>query len=260
MKKHIIRALMLLSVFFGIILMSSEKPISAASMKLNKTKANIDIEDHIKLKVKNTKKKVTWKSSDASIARVSKKGNVYALKPGTCTITAKVGKKSFTCNITVIDSVAELLDSSASIGNITAPISSKWEFQESASDEQRFMYSIDKNTYKALSILSTPMDENICTEINATEESFANAHQISINEFKEEFSVKEVTSEIISTDSGFIGKMVAPTKINDEKGTITVYMRITERNLILVMVIELGNPSSNTDKIARRVCTDIKSE
>lgn len=45
--------------------------------------------------------KTTYESSDPKIAKVSKKGVVTALKPGTVTITIKSGKQTVTCEITV---------------------------------------------------------------------------------------------------------------------------------------------------------------
>lgn len=44
---------------------------------------------------------ITYESSDPAIAKVSKKGVVTALKPGTVTITIKSGKLTATCKITV---------------------------------------------------------------------------------------------------------------------------------------------------------------
>ena len=45
--------------------------------------------------------KTTYESSDPKVAKVSKKGVVTALKPGTVTITIKSGKQTVTCEITV---------------------------------------------------------------------------------------------------------------------------------------------------------------
>ena len=54
-----------------------------------------------RLHVVNTNKKVTYKSSSSHVATVSSKGKVTAKHPGKCTITAKVGGKSFKCKVTV---------------------------------------------------------------------------------------------------------------------------------------------------------------
>lgn len=53
------------------------------------------------LKVKGTKKKAKWTTSDKSIASVSQKGKVVAKKAGTATITATIGTQKYTCQVTV---------------------------------------------------------------------------------------------------------------------------------------------------------------
>lgn len=54
------------------------------------------------LKVNGTKRAVTWKSSDTSIAGVNKKtGTITAKAAGTAKITAAIGKKKYYCNIKV---------------------------------------------------------------------------------------------------------------------------------------------------------------
>ncbi len=73
----------------------------AASAKLNRNSATIWVGDTVKLKVKNTKKKVKWTSSKKSVATVSAKGTVKAKGAGKAVITAKVGSKKYKCKITV---------------------------------------------------------------------------------------------------------------------------------------------------------------
>ena len=46
-------------------------------------------------------KTVTWSSSNASVASVTKAGKITAKAPGTATITAKVDTKTVTCKVTV---------------------------------------------------------------------------------------------------------------------------------------------------------------
>lgn len=77
-------------------------PVDAKSkVKLNITKATLSVGGSINLKLLNNKKKVTWKSSNKKVASVTKKGKVKAKKKGKASIVAKVGKKKYTCKITV---------------------------------------------------------------------------------------------------------------------------------------------------------------
>ncbi len=55
------------------------------------------------LKIKGTKKKVKWYSSNKKIATVNSKGKVTAKKKGRATITAKVGKRKYRCSIKVVN-------------------------------------------------------------------------------------------------------------------------------------------------------------
>ena len=52
---------------------------AAKKGKLNKKTVTLQVGSKTKLKVKNTKKKVTWKSSNKKIAKVDKKGKVTAV-------------------------------------------------------------------------------------------------------------------------------------------------------------------------------------
>lgn len=75
--------------------------ISAATIKLNKTAATIQVGKKTTLSVKGTSKKVTWSSKNRTIASVNKKGVVTGKKKGTTYIYAKVGGKTLRCKITV---------------------------------------------------------------------------------------------------------------------------------------------------------------
>jgi hypothetical protein len=73
---------------------------AATKLKLNKTKVTLCVGQTAKLKVSNSDSSVTWKSSNKKIATV-KSGKVKGIKTGKVTITAKVGKKSVKCKVTV---------------------------------------------------------------------------------------------------------------------------------------------------------------
>lgn len=78
---------------------------SAASVKLNKSKATLYVGQTVTLKVQNTSNTVKWSTSKKSVATVSAKGKVTAKKAGTAKITAKVNGKKYTCKITVKNKV-----------------------------------------------------------------------------------------------------------------------------------------------------------
>lgn len=82
----------------------------AASFKLNKTKANMYTGSVIQLKAKGTKSKVQWISNNTFVATVTGKGKVTAKNAGTAYITAKAGKKSAACKVTVKDITVKLSD------------------------------------------------------------------------------------------------------------------------------------------------------
>ena len=76
-------------------------PVSASAAKLNKKSVSLNVGKTYTLKAKGTKGKITWTSSNKSVATVSSKGVVKAKKKGTAVITAKYGKKKLACKVTV---------------------------------------------------------------------------------------------------------------------------------------------------------------
>lgn len=88
-------ALLITGVFIA------DRSEAAKKIFLNKTKATVYVGKTVALKVKGTKKKVTWKSKNKKIATVSKKGVVKGKKEGKVWIQAKVAKKTLKCRVTV---------------------------------------------------------------------------------------------------------------------------------------------------------------
>ncbi len=74
---------------------------SAKKIALNKKAVTITEGFCYALKLKNAKGKITWKSSKKSVATVTKKGRVEAIKPGKATITATYKGKKYKCVVTV---------------------------------------------------------------------------------------------------------------------------------------------------------------
>lgn len=98
--KRMLALLLIYSMIFSVSYVSTPS-VSAAKVKLNKTKLTLQVKKSYTLKVKGTKKKAKWSSSKKKVATVSSKGKVTAKKVGTATITAKVGRKKYKCKVTV---------------------------------------------------------------------------------------------------------------------------------------------------------------
>ena len=106
LKKQLFTVLLALVMFLdcGIPAVSSMQPVTvsaASSVRLNKTKLTLKKGKKYQLKLKNYKKTVKWSSSNKKVATVTKKGKVTAKKAGKATITAKAGRKKYTCRVTV---------------------------------------------------------------------------------------------------------------------------------------------------------------
>ena len=96
MKKK--RWLLLIAMLIAVMML----PLTAnAAVKLNKKKVTLTVGKTVQLKVKGTKAKVNWSSTNKNVAVVNKKGKVSAKSVGSATIKAKVGKKTFKCKVTV---------------------------------------------------------------------------------------------------------------------------------------------------------------
>jgi len=100
MKKRTFIATIALLLVLALVAPSTSV-LAAKKVALNKKKATIQVGQNLTLKLKNNKKKVTWKTSKKAVATVSKKGVVKAKKVGKATITAKAGGKTYKCKITV---------------------------------------------------------------------------------------------------------------------------------------------------------------
>lgn len=97
MKRTLKKSIMFLLALMVMFCMTS--PVSAAS--ISKKKVTVCTGQTVQLKVNGNRKKVKWSSSNRAVGTVTQKGKVSAKKKGTTTITAKIGKKKYTCKVTV---------------------------------------------------------------------------------------------------------------------------------------------------------------
>ena len=130
MKQIKKRILLLLAM----VLMISNLPVQAEAankVKINKTNATVYVGSSTTLKISGTKAKVKWSTSNKKIATVSSNGKVTGKKAGNATITAKVGKKSYKCKVTVKNPYLNKTKLSINVGKtyqlkITGTKASKW--------------------------------------------------------------------------------------------------------------------------------------
>lgn len=80
----------------------SSAVFAAPSPSISTKKVTIVVGNSKKIAVKNARKKVRWRSSRPSVARVNANGSVTALKKGKTVITATVAGKKYTCRVSVI--------------------------------------------------------------------------------------------------------------------------------------------------------------
>lgn len=73
----------------------------AATIKLNYSNLSLSEGQSRQLKISGTKASAKWSSSKSSVVKVTQKGKITALKEGSATITAKVGRKKLNCSVTV---------------------------------------------------------------------------------------------------------------------------------------------------------------
>lgn len=105
MAKHTTRKLLLMA-FAALMLAVSLPTVQAASKpRLNKTRVAVYVGRTMTVKVQGASGAVKWKSGNRKIATVKKTGGksakVTARRAGKTVITAKIGKKSVTCSVTV---------------------------------------------------------------------------------------------------------------------------------------------------------------
>lgn len=107
MKKNRKHCLLFLVLIIGIMISISSMTVNAA-VSLNKTSISLAIPKTYQLKVLGTSQKVSWSSTNKTIATVSANGVVKAVKKGTCYITAKVGTRKYNCKVTIKQPVTSI--------------------------------------------------------------------------------------------------------------------------------------------------------
>lgn len=78
----------------------------AGDITLNKTNVILSPKQTFQLKITGSKKKIKWGTSKKKVVSVSNTGRITAKSTGSATITAKIGKKKYTCKVKVMTTKA----------------------------------------------------------------------------------------------------------------------------------------------------------
>lgn len=97
--KKLLSTLLIMVMCMGII-----PNTASAAVKINKSKATMEVDSTLTLKISGTDNKISWSSNKKSVATVSNKGTVTAIKSGNATITATVGGNKYSCSVKVVNS------------------------------------------------------------------------------------------------------------------------------------------------------------
>lgn len=100
----ILMVIILCFTITGIDSLNKSEYVEAATnrtVKLSSSSIKVAKGDSTQIKLNGASGTIIWKSSKASVAKVSSKGKVSAVKEGAATITAAYNKKSYKCKVTV---------------------------------------------------------------------------------------------------------------------------------------------------------------
>jgi uncharacterized protein YjdB len=97
-----LKSFLMIAIMLTVILLPGQA--QAATVKISKTKATLEVDATLQLKITGSESAVKWSSSKETVASVTSKGLVTALKAGTSTVTAAVNGKDYLCTIYVVNS------------------------------------------------------------------------------------------------------------------------------------------------------------
>lgn len=92
--------LLIMCLMVSVLPVRTEK-VSAATVSLSLKKVTFETGAKLRLVLRNASGKITWSSGNKKVVKVSSKGVVTAVGPGTARVTAKYNGKSYRCTFTV---------------------------------------------------------------------------------------------------------------------------------------------------------------
>ncbi len=101
LKKNLLYVISLFAIVIAVSLSVNVMPVKADTPSLSRTSITLKVGDRAYLTLNDSVGKVTWKSTDTAVAKVSSKGTVIAKKKGKAVISATCSGKTYTCKVRV---------------------------------------------------------------------------------------------------------------------------------------------------------------
>jgi hypothetical protein len=202
MKKYISIILVLILITYLV----APQTAYAATVKMSKSKVELNVGVSSTLKLIGAKGTIKWASSDNEVASVSKKGKVTAIDAGKATITATNNKKDYKCYVTVKDATVTVTVSSLlNYFDETAEYLSEIDFLKTVTnDDGTITYTMTKEQQQSiLAFLKEYFCKEIDIELCADDyEGFSKTY--TINDDATSFDVYVDKNEYLSTDPDYI--------------------------------------------------------
>lgn len=221
------RIISILTAFLLVIALLYPANAQAASLKLSKAKATMEVDSTLKLKLGTIDAaKVSWKSSNSKVATVAKTGTITAKKEGSATITATYQSKKYTCSVTVVNSnKVEAKKDYYSLGE-TWIVDGQWKFTfdsvTTTSDRNRYS---DMNPEQVIILKYTY--ENLGYE-GKFQDLYISSTSMQVIDGKSEMASTYPASTSVSPDTTPVGAKCVGAEVafglNNESDTITVYL------------------------------------
>lgn len=242
----------ILTVLLVLLMMVADIRPAQAAVKLNASAVNLCVGDTYQLKVTGTTKKVTWKSSKTSVAKVSSKGLVTAKGKGNATITATVSKKDYKCKVKV-NKTFKLDKTSVSVKKNTevmAFLSVAGGVNASVADKKICSVSFGKWDGDYIPVTIVPKKVGSTTvKFTNTENTEYCTLSVKVTSLPSIASFQNVS---ISTGANTLivgeSKLSVPFSLN--RTASKTYLRIYDESGAIVRNISLGKLSANKKKTA----------
>ena len=260
--KKVLTIILSLLVVAGACVFTPEVSVEAAAAKLSKKSVKLEVGASKKIKVKGTKKKAVWSSSDEKVATV-KSGKITAKGEGSCKIIATVGSKKLTCKVTVTAKKTVAFDSTVKVGQFTMPVMKSWTAGTETMTEEKdglsmvSYYDNTKGNMRSIIYEVVPAFEDDGTKF--TQSDFEMIGEYFVEGFTSSTDTKDIKTEITKDNGVFYAKVTGNMTVGGEKLPLVLSYKIESGRLIAAVVMEYADKlSADAADIAFEACKAAK--